>query len=302
MLFFFLESSLFVHGCRHFAANVLPQKKGSENFHPHPTPTTFWWRVYLCLDPWMYRLNPEKPPTHPLLLSSHLRGLIAAWQHAVVGEKRVSRTCCNNNTLRFSSPPLQKNKNKKQKKRQFPQNPRVLFRGTRVSSERAFWTLSWTCVWEWWWTPHWSKAEQDTVGRPWDTVSSSGAAACPPVAWSPAPHWGTNTEMQHLPPCVLKSHLGNLRNRGPLRPVKQPEKIILTVIKSYSGCIHDHFRSVFRVISMKTKILWAFKDILSSNAFVQVKITFLDMFHHKCVPPMRSGTKTLTYAPTSVTL
>lgn len=41
-------------------------------------------------------------------------------------------------------------KNKTDKKRQFPQNPYVLFKGTRVSSVRAFWTLSWTCAWVWW--------------------------------------------------------------------------------------------------------------------------------------------------------
>lgn len=74
----------------------------------------------------------------------------------------------------------------------------VLFKGTRVSNEHAFWTLSWTCVLEWLWTLHWSKAEQDSVGCLGDKASSSGAAACPLAAWSPVRRCNTSLTRRRL--------------------------------------------------------------------------------------------------------
>lgn len=68
----------------------------------------------------------------------------------------------------------------------------VLLKGTRVSNEHAFWTLSWTCVLGWMWTLHWSKAERGIVDCPGGKVSSSGTVACPPAAWNPARHYKTS--------------------------------------------------------------------------------------------------------------
>lgn len=78
------------------------------------------------------------------------------------------------------------------------QSLHVLFKGTRVSNEHAFWTLSWTCVLEWLWTLRWSKAEQHNVGYLGDKASSSGAAACPLAAWSPVRHCNTSLTSRHL--------------------------------------------------------------------------------------------------------
>lgn len=105
--------------------------------------------------------QPRKTSNAPasFVVPSHGLDCSLAARHCW-GKKRVSRTCCNINPLWFSSQPLQKKLKKtpttkkktqnKTKKEAVPQNPYVLFKGTRVSSEHAFWTLSWTCVWGWW--------------------------------------------------------------------------------------------------------------------------------------------------------
>lgn len=85
--------------------------------------------------------------------------------------------------------------------------PSGALRGTRVSSERAFWTLTWTCVLGWLWTLRWSKAELDIAGCLGDKVSSSGAAVSPLEAWSPVQHCNTLREVDFQDSEILQKFI-----------------------------------------------------------------------------------------------
>lgn len=114
------------------------------NFHTHPTPSAFCRRARCCCPA---SSQPGKTSSAPasFVIPSHGFDCSMAACHCwgKQGYHAPAATTTHSGSLHR---PSKKTKNKEQ----FPQNPHVLFKGTRVSSEHAFWTLSWTCVWEWW--------------------------------------------------------------------------------------------------------------------------------------------------------